>query len=283
MKHTIKILFVSIGIILGIFSHTDVKAASQKSWQSVYVEHISSSDTDFIHYVKYGKISIARCYDKLYVKNGDINKKVKIKPAYLTFGGVITNGKDVMYQYGKNIYLLKNLRTKIKVATLKSRKNIFLGKYGNSIIYGKQNDYDGFIMYKFNLKSKKITNLNLKNGFYLKNNYIVYNGQFHEGVYTEMRVYNLKNKKNFLLDKKGGFGVSAVIDNGNVYYVKKLNDTTNKNKIVKYNIKTKKKTVIKKNVKDAIFMVNPNHYYYSDEKYIYFCDIKSEKKVKYLL
>ena len=62
----IKSFIVIAFLICGIFAMTRKSSAAARTWQTVYTNELEKNN--FVYYVKYGELSIARTYEKVYVK-----------------------------------------------------------------------------------------------------------------------------------------------------------------------------------------------------------------------
>lgn len=275
-----KYLMITAIFFAGIFFMTaKADAASNTNWQSVYADETEAGSLNY--YVTYGRLQIAKNGNKIYVKKGSVNLNKKIKPGYRLYGGVLTNGKDIMYQNGKVIYLWKNVKTVKKLFSLKKKDDILIGRYGNNIYFGRTLGEDGFQVYMYNLKNKKMIKTKYCNGYYCNGKYLIIKGQFHEGVSTPLVLYNMKTGKTCKIAKHASSGNAAIIRGSNIYY-SELDDSKWKWKIVKYNLKSKKKKTLSGNLGTKPIWLDQNYCYYVDEgKNVYIYDVR-KRSVRFL-
>lgn len=283
MKHYLykavhEYLMITAIFFAGIFFTTaKADAASNTNWQSVYADE---TETDSLtYYVKYGRLRIAKSGNTIYVKKGSANLNKKIKPSYRLYSSsVLTNGKDVMYQKGRAVYLWKNVKTVKKLFSLKKEGDILIGRYRNNIYFGRTlYGEDEFQVYIYNLKSKKMIKTKYYNGYYCNGKYLIIKGQFHEGVSTPLVLYNMKTGKTRTVAKHASFGNAAIIRGSNVYY-SKLDDSKWKWKIVKYNLKSKKKQTLSGKLGMKPIWLDKNYCYYVDEeKNVYIYDVRKRR------
>jgi hypothetical protein len=225
-----------------MFTSVKSNAASNNKWQSVYADEIQKDS--FIYYVKYGNLSIARAGSTIYVKNSTVDTHMKIKIGYSSYGGFLTNGRDMIYQYGKKVYLWKNIKKKSKLFTLKKKDDVLVARYGNDVYYERNVDYDLYQIYKYNLKTKKTTKTLYYNGYYCNGKYLIVNGQFHEGASAPLILYNMRTGKTLTVSNHASFANAAIIKGSSVYYIE-MNDKKWWFRIIKYDLKSRKKTSMK--------------------------------------
>ncbi len=262
------------------------KQTNDTSWQSVYVDEIGTNsyknNSTFTYYVKYGNISIARNKNIIYVEKGSKTVKKKTKPAITSFGGVLTNGKDILYQRGGDVILWKNITTEKKIFKLGRKGDILVGKYGNTIYFGREIDYDEYHVYSYNLKTGKQTNEELFNGYYCNGKYLVYKGQFHEGIKAPVVLYNMQTGKSITIARNGSFGNATIISGRKVYYIE-LNEKKWTSRVIRYDLRTKKKEVLKKGLLVRPEWLDKNHYCFTDDdgEDVYVYDIRNGNETVY--
>lgn len=253
--------------------------ASNIKWQSVYVDVINQKD--FIYYAKYGKLRIANSVGVINtIKNGKVSK-IKIKPGYSAYGGVLTNGNQILYQYRKNVFLWSKNHSKKKICSI-NPEEILVARYGNNIYYGHEVDYDFYQLYKYNIKTKKRKKLPYYNAYYCYGKYLVIGGQFHEGVSTSLRLLNMKNGKVTVITKKCGYG-NAVIMKGNVVYYTEYSDLEYTFKYRSYNLKTKRDKLLVSDISKYPNLLEKNFFCYTDDndRNVYIYDVKKQKEILY--
>lgn len=238
--------------------YTEFINSKNDNWQAVY----KAIKLKKRIYVKYGKLSIARVGSNLYIKKGKEEKTVKVKEdgvaKYYYFRNIFTNGSDLIYQSNREVYLWKNLDKKIKIATLRSDKDVLVALYGKEMYFQRYIGEDEFEVYKTNLETSVVEKTKMRNVNCFNGRYLVYNNGFHEYfINMPVRVLDMKTKKSFAIAKKVCTGFSTVIDNGNLYYTVHKESLNNGRgfgtyKIIRLNLKTHKKKVLQKNIKPAI-------------------------------
>lgn len=291
----IKSFLVIAFLLCGIFATTRKSSAAARTWQTVYTNELEKND--FVYYVKYGELSIARTYEKVYVKKNGTCKTKALKVPEWEYGGLLTNGRDIMYQNRKNVYLWSNAN-KVKKIMSFSRKNDFLvAKYKNLVLFARYADYDSYRIYSYNLKTKKIVKLDFYNAYSSYGKYLLINGNFHEGAPTSLEFYNIETKKITKISSRASYANAGFIQGNTIYYsdyydvsnqFSALRESSDTNvffwKVYSYNIKTKKKKKIYK----PIVLLKPmwfdkNHFATNqyDSKNIDMYDLRTGKKVRY--
>jgi hypothetical protein len=193
-------------------------------------------------------------------------------------GGVLTNGRKILYQYGGNIYQWENAR-KEKVCTIKS-SDILVGRYGNTIYFGRNIDYDVYQLYRYNIRTKQQVKMDYINAYYCNGKYLVVGGQFHEGTSTTLKLLNMKNGKITVVSKKCAYGNAVIISGTELYYME-YNDKKSTCKYKCINLKTGKKKTLKTNIIPCYGILDKYHYYYmQDDDGIFIYDV--QKKQEYL-
>lgn len=262
------------------------KAAHNDKWQSVHACEFGKKT--ICYYVKYGDLSIARNSQTAYVKTGTDNTSIEVSSSGYGYGGLLTNGEEVLYQKGKSVYLWKNGKVRKKLLSFKKRNDILLARYKNSIFYGRYDDYDSYRLYRYNFMTKKTTKLPYYNAYYSYGKYLIVGGAFHEGWSTTLTLYNMQTGKLLTLAQKAAYGNAAIIDKGAVYYTE-LADSTGWEapvwKIATIDIKTKKKKVLQKKRKERVNWLDKNRFaYYKDsdtDNNLYVYDLRNNKEVCY--
>lgn len=248
-----------------------------KDWVSVTTNESFAEDT--FYYIKYGNLPITRNRKGIYIEDKLVITYKHGGEAYVCYGGVFTNGEDVLYQDGKGVYLYKDCKKKVKLFSLKRKSDILAAVYGDTIYYGRESDYDLYALYRYDLKTKKSTKTGYFNGYYCHHQYLVINGEFHEGVETELILYNMKNGTLKTVTKRGIFGNAVIISGTKVYYTE-YDFEKGKSILMTYDLKTKKKQRVKKH-SGAFFWIDSRHYFCSDGDTLYVYDVKTGKMETY--
>lgn len=272
-------------------------------WQSVYyIDH----KTKKLYYVNYGKLSIARNLNEIYVKKGSVEQRETTHQAETVYGKIfgttLTNGKDIIYQSGRDIYLWKNVERKVKIVTFAKYSYILTAMYGNEIYFQKDmsnggNEPQKYSLYKYNLKTKKVTNMKIDNVYYSNGRYLIFAGKYDEKgskasayikeFYT-LNVYDIEFDNAFLLSERACGGWSVVIDGQYIYYT--LAEPTEciffepeeyeyRTNIVRYNIKSGNKKTIKKKIEENVqCFIDKNRFVCDGSKKDYLYDIQENSK-----
>lgn len=218
MKDTyLKCIRVMVIIICGMLGvRQNVKAADQKSWQSVYTDEIKRND--FRYEVTYGDFVLAKVKNTLYIQQGKKKSVQKVKTPYQKYGGVLTNGTDILYQNGKKVILWKSPKKKKVFIRFQKQKDLLIARYGNQIFFGRYKTYDVYQLYSYNIKTKKTVRLPYQNAYYGNGRYLIVNGKFHGQDTSTLMVYDIKTKKSIKIDKKCSSDNAAIISGNTVYY-----------------------------------------------------------------
>lgn len=259
--------------------------------------------TKKLYYADYGKISIARNLNEIYVKKGSSEQKETTRQNETVYGKIfsmtLTNGKDIMYQSGKDVYLWKNVEKKVKLLTFAKYSYILTAVYGDEIYFQKDmskeaNGQKKYSLYKYNLKTKKTTNMNIDNVYYSNGDYMVCAGKYKankkelpietEGFLT-LSVYYIEEDWTTVISEKAGGGWAALIDGDELYYttakaVVPISMIEYRANVVRCNLRSSdQKKTIKKNVKGTLqCFIDKNRFVCDDSENDYLYDIQENSK-----
>ena len=255
-------------------------AVGNKNWKSV---RFNDTDVDaFLYYVKHGDLFLARDSKGIYVKDkSDIVYK-NGGCGYIDYGGVLTNGKDILYQDGKSVYLYKNATKKWKAFSLQGKNDVLFARYGYFVYYGKYVDYDAYVVYKYNIKTGKKVNMGFNNAYYCYGKYLLIDGQFHEGAAAPLVLYNMETGKKKTITNNGLYGNAAIISGNKIYYTE-YNMKKEIYKLMICDLKTSKKKTVKRNLSVPYRWIDRSHYYRvdSDAEWVYLYNSKTGKSSVY--
>lgn len=282
-------------LLCGLLLFGKKSFAAAGTWQTVYSDEIGKNN--FKYYVKYGKLSIARTPKKVYAKKNGKCKTKALKIPVRVYSGLLTNGRDILYQNGKNVYLWSNLKKVKKIAAFSNAQDSLVAYYKNKIYFERYIDCDDYMVYSYDLKTKKTVKMNFYNANSCYGKYLLINGNFHEGVPSSLDLYNIETKKTKKISSIASYGNAGFIQGNMVYYsefynvsekLSVLRDITDQDvdfwNVYSYNIKTGKKTKIYKPiVLSKPIWYDKNHFanYQYDDKKIDMFDIRTAKKVQY--
>lgn len=272
-------------------------------WQAVY--HIANK-TKQLYYVDYGKLSIAKNMNEIYVKKENEKKKEVTRQDETIYGKIfgmtLTNGKDIIYQSGKDVYLWKGAERKIKLMTFAKYSYILLGVYGDDIYFNKDISKGGknpqkYSLYKYNLQTKRTTKMNINNAYYCSGKYIAFAGKYEENeneasdglqdFYT-ISVYDMKSNEIRIVSDRSSGAWAALIDGDNIYYASaetagllafKPKIYEFKINIVRFDLENLRKKILKKKLPDSMqCFIDKNRFVCDGSNKDYLYDIKKNSK-----
>ncbi len=275
-------LFLSLGMMICAvlaFGKSGSAAAINlgQDWVSVPTNELLAEDT--FYYAKYGDLSITRNQQGIYIENKNAVIYEHGGEAYICYGGVFTNGQDVLYQDGKQVYLYQDCKKKKKLFSLPKKSDVLVAVYGSTVYYGRETDLDSYRLYKYQLNTKKRTKLGFMNAYYCYHKYLVVEGQFHEGVETPLVLYHMGTGATQTVTRKGIYGNGVILSGTKVYYTE-FNMKKEKSTLMIYDLKTRKRQRVKKR-SGAFFWLDSRHYFCVKNEVFYVYDARTGEVTTY--
>lgn len=135
---------------------------------------------------------------------------------------------------------------------------------------------------RYNIKTGKKVKMGFYNAYWCYGEYLIINGQFHEGVDTPLIIYSMKTGKKKIITNNGLYGNAAIIS-GNMLYYTEYNMKKEIYKLMTYNLKTSEKKTVNRNLPVPYRWIDKNHYYmvnYNDGQ-VYLFNSKTGKSFVY--